>query len=350
MPFRTADGESVNRDKTELLRHNDSIGEIAEAFDILGPPRMLMIKHFDSVLADNPLDSRTKGFIRVLSAGDFTNGEYIAAKEAFMILKDMKHGDVHYRHDDFLSISNSFADMEEDYIVCRGNIEAEFGEEIERYIRDGVYCDGKVYIFEGFKDKEVRTLEDDMHGAGSYYGNVKDAKFYIYDSSKMCIVETKGSLFGEYYDDSGTRAFVIEDGEATVAIIDFAVSNKLGKMNLSRIADITMGKAEKIYERFESSYDNDTEEMQNRDYLKIALGKSKVDEYQGKPLVMIGTLKEGSRFMLITSSSNTWETYLDDYPVSFSIENYPDGKGVKDGIYEIKSSSFQRILDNSSLE
>ena len=349
MPFKTVDGENVDRDKTELLRQNEGMGEIAEAFDIIGPPRMLMVKHFDSILSDNPLDSRTKGFIRVLSEGDFTNEEYIAAKEAFMILKDMKHGDIHYRHDDFLSVSNTYADMEEDYIVCLGDIDAEFGEEIERYIRDGAYFDGKVYIFEGFKDRDVRKLERDMYGAGTYYGNVKDAKFYIYDSSKMRVRVVPGSLFGEYYDESGTRAFVVEDGETVVAILNFSEARRLGKLELKKIADITKAKAEKVYEKFDSSYEGDAE-SQNRDYVEIALGKSNVNEYQGRPLVVIGTLREGSRFMLITSSSKAWEAYLDDSPVSFSIENYPGINGVKDGVYEIKSSSFQKIVDNSSLE
>ena len=349
MPFKAVDGEGVDRDKTGLLRQNEGMGEIAEAFDIIGPPRMLMIKHFDSILSDNLSDSRTRGFIRVLSEGDFTNEEYIAAKKAFMILKDMKHGNVHYRHDDFLSVSSSYADMEEDYIVCKGDIEAEFGEEIERYIRDGVYCEGKVYMFDGFKDIEVRGLERDMQGAGSYYGNVKDTVFYVYDSSKMRVREVHGSLFGEYYDESGNRAFVVEDGEKVVAIVNFNVSRRLGKMELERIADITKSKAEKIYEMFDSSYEGDAD-SQNRGYVKIAMGKNNVDDYQGRPLVVIGTLREGSRFMLITSNSRTWEAYLDDYPVSFSIENYPGANGVKDGVYEIKSSSFQKITDNSSLE
>ena len=349
MPFKAVDGESVDRDKNELLRRNEGMGEIAEAFDIIGPPKMLMIKHFDSILSDNPSDSRTKGFIRVLSAGDFTNEEYIAAKNAFMILKDMKHGSIHYRHSDFLSVSSTYADMEEDYIVCKGDIEAEFGEEIERYIRDGVYCDGKVYMFDGFKDRDVRGLERDMEGAGSYYGNVKDTIFYIYDSSKMRVKEVHGSLFGEYYDESGDRVFAVEDGEKVVAIVNFNVSRKLGKMELSKIADITRAKGEKIYEMFDSSYEHDVDN-QNRNYVSIALGKNNVEEYQGRPLVVIGTMREGSRFMLITSNSSTWESYLDDYPVSFSIENYPKSNGVKDGVYEIKSSSFQKITENSSLE
>ena len=349
MPFKTANGENVDRDKTELLRQNEGMKEIAEAFDIIGPPRMLMIKHFDSILTDNPSDSRTKGFIRVLAEGDFANEEYIAAKEAFMILKDMKHGDIHYRHDDFLSISNNYADIEEDYIVCLGDIDAEFGEEIERYIRDGVYCGGKVYIFEGFKDRDVRKLENDMHGAGTYYGNVKDARFYIYDSSKTRVKAVPGSLFGEYYDESGTRAFVVEDGETVVAILNFNVSRRLGKLELMKIADITKAKAEKVYEKFDSHYEDDVE-SQNREYVEIALGKNNVNEYQGRPLVIIGTLKAGGRFMLITSSSKSWESYLDDSPVSFSIENYPGKNEVKDGVYEIKSSSFQKILDDSSLE
>ena len=346
MPQRNFDSDKVEMNMFDLLRKNDSVSEVEEAFDIIGPPKMLMLAHFDNALQARPSDSRLKTFIKAIADGDMHSKDYIDAVKAFMLVIGVRQGDVHYRHENFFSASKSLACTSEDYVVCTGDPDEQFAVEKQRYIRNGMYANGRVYMFEGFKDAETRDADQKTEGWLSYYSNIKDLQFSVYDPKKMARTIVNGSLFGEVYDETGTNAMVVEYNGRVFAVMDWAQYNKIGIMELRKKDNIGKRAGLKLYNDLMESFDNGGIET-NDHYIKIAYGGKSVETSTLKPIVVIADRPGGGKYLFLTSNSHSWENFLEDTPISFCTESFTRENSVENGIYEIIDSSFERIIGSS---
>ncbi|MEM3841332.1 MAG: hypothetical protein QXN59_01395 [Candidatus Micrarchaeaceae archaeon] len=341
MPFINFDSDRVEKDMFGLLRQSEGVSEIEEALEIVGPPKMLLIEHFSMALSSSK-DPRIKTFIKAIANGETSSNDYIDALKAFRIVMYVEQGERGYKHDTFFSASRNYAYAEDDYIVFEGYDDMGFGKEKRRYIRNCMYAGGKIYMFEGLKDIETRMADQFTSDWLSYYSNIKNRKFYVYYPDKMKRTDAIGSLFGEHGDETGTSIMMIKGGDGYLAAFNWAKYDKLGTMRLNRISGINKEGAERIYQNLHDSNVDDND-ITNKDYVKMANGGSLNNLDISKPLALIGEKPGNGRFILITSNSTEWASFLDDYPISFGIEASSKNNSVETGIYQIVNASFQKI-------